>query len=754
MTMGFTTIVYGAVSIFRCTTHGISQEPVKDDSGTNLLYQKTTVSISGYLNGRKLQLRPSADPSVLVQTYPLTDVASPVRGPAIPDPMGNASAREQQIRRMLGPRQQFTMLVGDINGDGTSGNPLISCGPCPASMIPGATFAPPVGSTSVPPSPSVGNINLSDLDLHNGPWCTDFKITQVAGDELYSVEATFEICQLECDVNGNVPGNDYGILSNRWTWHDSLDANLRTKRVYAGHLKLASASINANQLRTLVLPPLAQMFRRESIDVDASEDGLTMNWTVTDVEVSMSCPWPARTWDVTHTQGGAAQTQISFMGLNSVEVNLTADVNTNKSDLIELALYIITAKIFGCTPPQLNQPIPGQPLPFWSQAVVKQLEFVDYIGDEIRLSARATVQIVPADLVDQNANPLNFTIGTIAARFGTPIGSADVNTSALQKSGMIVGQSPRPSYDRSFSWGGYANDTIQYASPAANVANIFVNYMQNPCDDNHFTAPGRSTGRRYANLPDIDRNLQIANTGVGAPSQQPTTSNIAVYPVIDPLVIPNPLLSVSQGTAAYTRWQLENIYSTKTMRVQCPIARNPIQYQQGTQGGTPIYLGDNYYPTSSIGFLSGGQCKRILRVSAERVGQEPQFPDPDMLPMFTVPISQGNQLGGFGPAENYAGGIQIFQFCLRKRVRPSTPILTITGQYLYRADAEYLIAMSRPPNPGEQLDLGNDMWSVGRTDLNGNLVTDINNPWYQTTSPQGLLTSADWSKQPADGNVT
>lgn len=162
----------------------------------------------------------------------------------------------------------------------------------------------------------------------------------------------------------------------------------------------------------------------------------------------------------------------------------------------------------------------------------------------------------------------------------------------------------------------------------------------------------------------------------------------------------------SQGTEAslYTSWQIDNVYKTRAMRVQMPIANSPTV-------GLP-----NYAQTSSFVQLSGYQTRRIIRVSAERVGDEPEFPDPDNLPAFLIPL-------GLSSAQ------AITQTFLFMKLKPSTVTVSTLGQLVYRASAEYHIGLSRAPNPGERLSLGNDKW------------TSFGN---QNTLSNGNLTSSDW----------
>jgi hypothetical protein len=661
MSSGFTTVSYGNITLYRCATRQVNQEEILDPSGTDLRYMQTTVTVEGRLNGHD-----QGTQWLFSQQSNLTQYSLTYAGGA-DTPNGLASIREASIRYQLPPRQVFLMQVGcDQNGGG--GQTLISAKPAPLTMTP------------VGPRSAAVNMNVSGVDLNNGPHCKSFVITKIVGDEQYTVEATFVVCKVECDSNGNVNGNTKGILYNRWSCQDTMDANLRTSRVYSGQLALTSANLNMQQLRWLVIPPIVQIFRRDNIMVAASEDGLLMNWSVTDTEIAQAAPYPARTWSVRHTQSA----KWAMFGESTIDVHLTGDSNVNKGDLLELALYIVTAKMFGTTPPNLNN-LAVKPAAFWAQFNITNIELVDVIGDTNEIMARVSVKKTMTGL---NGFAI---VGDVAQKFGQPFGPTDFTNSAYARD-------QRPPYNRAYSWGGVPGDSPPYASPAASIVGIFACYLQSPCNDTHQTAnPSSGGGGQATNQAIADLNLSpLAITNV------PYTATIV--PSLAPADTTNPYLSTNSDSTsnAYTYWQLENIYVNNALNVQMPIA------------SAPQRSGYNYSNTCSVVSLSQGVSQRIVRVKAERVGLEPQFPNQWNIPNV---ISQSS------------GNPTVSQFFLKSKIRPCTPVITPFGQQIFRADAEYVLALNRMPNPGEQLALGNDIWS---------------NLGSQVTNANGALTNSSW----------
>jgi hypothetical protein len=359
--------------------------------------------------------------------------------------------------------------------------------------------------------------------------------------------------------------------------------------------------------------------------------------------------------------------------IGTVEVDLTGDDVVDKGQLITLAYWIIYAKLLWNTPPafsSLDQNVKNQ-------FFLKSVAFTDHIGDVNRISAKAVVQ-----RKQSTQNAMTIAMGNL----GKPIDSSQLPTP--------VGNAP--TYQQTLSWGAYAGQTPEWDSPAT-LAGIFSCYLQDPCSQQKsiYTATQSSPG----NGPNQNR--------VTLPGTQPSSGTITVNVAPITLAV-QPWLSVGDQQAIYTYWRIDNLYKTRSMNVQMPIA-SPV-------GGT-----QNYAATSMFITLSGGQSIRIVRIAAERLGQEPQFPSPYNIPANPLP-SVGSYYNG--------NSTQITQTVLRFTVAPGTPEVTATGQLLYRATAEYILGLSRPPNPGEQLALGNDRWT---------------NSGPQNTASAGTLTNSDWT---------
>ena len=665
-----TYIQYGNVKLYRVITREVRQEPVFDDSRTDLLYHKTTIRVSGYLHGH-------TDWSYLM-SEPVTSV-------------GGATAAHKLMRYQLPPRLPFIMAVGAVESGGvmqparTAGNQpivLMEAYPFPARIsVPQAVKNDDGTTTEVP-----GNINLKNLDVANGPRCLEFVVSHITGNELFHVEATFEICKVECTPDGSVPYNSYGVLSNRWSVSDVLDANMRTIRTYQGTMVLASAKIHAHQLRWLISPPLQPLFRRERMEFVWETDGLKLHWTVTDQEIACAAPFPARKWSVTHT----IRTHRAMIGASSIQIAVEGDSDVNKADLIEICHWVISAKMFRKTPPEVakdpKEVFGANQTPV--DYIVDRVEFTDHIGDVNAISATAEVRSL---LTAKDGLAMAF------QNFGQPIVAAQLPP-PLQKNvgnNFPYNAGTGKPYDIARSWGGYAGQIPEVEGPAS-IVGIVACFFQTPCNDHHFaTHEYEVLTKNYEREDSVDlvpytatvvSNLQLS-TDTNA---TPYTANHMMYP--------------------YTFWQVDNVYKTHAMRAQMPIAKVPAT-------GTVA----KFAATSSVVRIAGGQTRRIIRISAERAGDWPELPDAETLAALPWPYPES--------IDREIGWSPLIQYYLRSALKPGRSVTTATGQVIFRASMEIVLALSRPPTPKEKLALGNEKWT---------------NKGPQTTTT--TLTNSDWSQ--------
>lgn len=541
MPNGQTCIQYGTVRLYRCQTRRIEQRPVMDKAGVNLKCWRFVVHVTGYLHG-----------------FPSDCAYSSINEPTdsgeiVMAPQESAADAHMQARWRLPPRQTFRMAMGCLTADISSGTTILEAYPMSAVASP----------------LNLVDTGLSNYDVNDGPRCTRFDVVHVSSNNIFRVDASFEIHLVQCDDDGAAVGNVTGVLGHRWACTDSLDHNLRLTRTYRGLLELATSNFSPHWFRFLVVPPLQPGMRRDHMDFVATEDGKRLQYTIRDIEVAVSAPPPARRWSVEHTEHALSKDGMKVT--SQCSVSLEGDRTVDKGALILLGLAIVNAKVQGTAPGGDPEP-PGT-------VVFNDISITDFTGDAnvVRVSASCWR---PANLVN------GLAIRTEG--FKKQIAAADLPAFA-------------EGYDPTRSVGGYDEEQPVYEGPIP-LTGIFRAYLQSSC----VTMGGINNGNQ----------LGDAN---GATSAAPkTTISAATAPTLDTTEVP--WYSESHRVNMYTTWQMESIYQTRKMRAAMPIASVP------SSGSGP----DTRTATSLIS-LSAPQSRRVVRIQAERTGDWPEFPNPDAM---------------------------------------------------------------------------------------------------------------------------
>jgi hypothetical protein len=534
---GFTVVEYGDLKISNCLTKEFRQEPVFDESGTDLMYWKFTVRVVGYTHNNGGW----NDTFLFVRPVP-KGVTSPDSGDA-----GAAKAHIMQ-RVRLAPRKTFTMRTG-VTASNPDGKILLTAAPHPARSS-----------------------DLSGLDVNNGPRGTLMAITQITGDNIFRVEAEFEVCKVECDDKGQAQNNTEGVLSNRWSSVDDIDENWYTVRTHQGRLRMASANFSPHDFRNLVVPGIPKGMKRAKMTFVASPDGLALDYTITDREVAFSAPAPATSWAIRHTQSTADE----ILGVAMIDIELTGDRYVDKKSLVILAYAIIEAKCIGeivADPNNANG----------KQYLIEEMSFTDIIGDVSAVHATARVKqmrLAPQG-ADGRLGNIQFSMGQL---------------------GKVIDENVLEGYN--YGRSRFSGEEPPLSGPI-DLVGLFRCYLQNPCNDEHLIGPEKASTpegpRDDGDSPEVE--AVIADG----------------FDVTD-----DPYASPEHLEAIYTSYQIESLYHTDYLKAAMPIARETQPYEPGVGGGP---LGPDE-PTCKVVTLGPGVMKRTLRISGERVGAWPQMPEP------------------------------------------------------------------------------------------------------------------------------
>lgn len=278
-----TTVTYNEVTIQNCLTEDIDQKMEMDKTGTDPLYIRTTIRVSGILS---------------IQQSSTLGIA----------PTGNLAATFKDVYKKLAePKKRFTMTI--------DGNTL---------------FDVQAGSSA----PNAAGLNM---DVHHGPK-PSFSVTGIQGSYSMRIVFTVELCTPNCS------GTTNGVLNLRFWIADQISGkDALTLRTYHGRLRVAHNKLNPHAFRGWCVPPLQPGFQRERISFQGSEDGLELEFTIEDQEVYAAAPRPALRWGGNHS---VMSPQPGGMVCDSeVRVWATSDKRTSKTLLLQLVTNIVDSKL-------------------------------------------------------------------------------------------------------------------------------------------------------------------------------------------------------------------------------------------------------------------------------------------------------------------------------------------------------------------------------------------------------------------------
>ena len=645
MANGQTVLTYGdefgeRLMLFRCQTPRIRQLPVMDQTGTDLKCWRHEITVVGYI-----QSKVYFNAGRAFQFHQVFDGNGPygteitVTDGGGGNPPAGAARAQRQARWRLPPRQRFILRTG-VTDTALTNMTLPGSGVKLYDVQAAATVF-SVNPNSIADRVTTGAAYLQGIDVNDGPVCHECTIEHVTADNIFKVRVTFVVHLVECADDGGTPGKRNGVLSNRWSCTDQFDVNMRATRVYEGMLEIISARFSPHWFRSLVLPPLQPGFRRESMVLTASADGKKLQWQVVDQSVHVAAPYPARKWAIVHTEGSLTQDGLKSMG--SINITLEGDTDADRGDLIMLGLHVISAKL-------LLVPLGVAPQ---ANALVGDVSITEFIGDVNAVQLSASVQRVKSEHI-------------------TGIG---INSDSLAKEidfNDLPDFANTPQYDPWRSRGARDGDVTEYEGPES-LIKIFRCFLQVPCNDIHSTdITTNQLGTDYNATPS-----PIATTVIGSISSTITTE-------------PSDSYSTEHTTKMYRFYQCESHYTKKTLRAAMPLAIN--------------YEGPDNDPKVTTKFvkIGGSQGRREVRLHSERIGDWPQFPDPEEFDGLSCLELASHSMAGTSQ--------DITMSLISSRIVPGTRTLTSTGETIYRATMGMRFALSRCPRPKEVLKIGVDVW--------------------------------------------
>jgi hypothetical protein len=313
-----TVVYYNNVELHNVVTRQWNEECVYDSSGTDLLYRKISMRFQGICH------KSAYNPGVGGGWGPAYIIAAGV---------GEGTETTEIFNRirplLLMPRQQLRVEM--------NGKPVLNIAADSRSVQNSSA-----GNSAAPSGMSA--------DLNNGPTPRVAALTYVVGDQVFRIDFSIE-CAIDANVSpiDNSPlGAGTLILNNRWGITESTGDNFAITRTITGNMRLATWTMNSQDFRRVVVPPLELSFKRASMSFQVSPNGLDCSYTIVDTQTHIAAPWPACKVEGSYTE--STNDGVNFWGDCSVTLEgpLNASVHllhVRALQIIDTRLNIVDAKL-------------------------------------------------------------------------------------------------------------------------------------------------------------------------------------------------------------------------------------------------------------------------------------------------------------------------------------------------------------------------------------------------------------------------
>ena len=256
-------VLYNGVTLTRVETKKWQEDVQYDESGMNMLGSRVEMTFEGTITESSLEGYAASPHS--------EDAAIP---PNVP--VGVGKKIQYALRALEMPRANL-IVYDDIQ----DAEPIFA-----AYAENGLTENSPIQ-------------NQLNMDVAGGPKPISVRIVYIVNGYA-RVEITFVVNKIRCLEGETTGGNSNNlnprngfVISNRCWTDETIDKNFYTTKKFTGRLRVSSANQSVLFYRQMFYPPLERGFYRESVNFSESEDGLTLNYTVTDKQRRNAAPYPA-----------------------------------------------------------------------------------------------------------------------------------------------------------------------------------------------------------------------------------------------------------------------------------------------------------------------------------------------------------------------------------------------------------------------------------------------------------------------------
>jgi len=598
-----TILQYNGIRLQNVQTLSFIETPVNDDAGM-FQYTRTVLKVLGYFtttNHKTIGVFPQ------LSEYPGNGLDQ------------GASQQFGVLRKYLEqPRRRLiysTLATGSVDEQRVNGND-----PALDDAIGDPLFViEPPRSTYTDANDNLRTINTRH-DVHGGPFPKEVNVTHVANNHVWRVEFTVEFATAaQCHVDPNYMAAEriygeslnpedpaesqvahaienvefesvqrsLGILGHRWSCMDRINDSGFTTRTYTGSLSLSNPNWNPHDFRAITVPPVVPGMQRKSFDYVSSEDGLTLRYTVTDEEVTITAPDPARTIKIVHNEADMEfGAKIHF----SLRIMLTTDRKTNLRELMALSRAIADQRLF------LGQAINANNK---AAVLVRRYDFTTEMGSDQNHGLTLVVSGERHATAQDGNNILPR--GERMSRSLTWRPVRDAVNVRLSNYNNVLSRGNRPG-DQPDTEGGIPAISIlhnllttpctqEFGTPSSVPDNTTITERIRRIDNIEQSEPDYYTEGMYQAYPEaitVEINDNVANADV-----------LATY-------------SSQHQTFMYSHYNITSSYGNTALKVPLPVART---YGYTMQSNVVVGIGPS-------------QPTRIIRIEAERAGAPPRLPNP------------------------------------------------------------------------------------------------------------------------------
>ena len=419
----------------------------------------------------------------------------------------------------------------------------------------------------VKPTLSPGGNDTATLDIDNGPRCLNFSVDRVFGGNSMQATITIQCTVLLCD-------GPLSYLNNRWTASESFDSDWRMTKTISGVVRIGHVDAWDKAIKRMVLPPLPDGFRVESMNFARSTTGLELTYQIVMQQMFAAPPYPASDWKCTvreEIRQGGGVSDFFF------DCRLSGYAGSTKRDLFIVAISTFLTRISTQTYSE------GAPDFFMIHAGV-----VDHLdSNRLDVSIVAQRQWGSADL-KTSSTYIGRWLGLVWGKLGLlpplDLTNADPEYDARQDDGSNV-------------W----RDKWFYPDPASDgfpdtIPSLFaMRYDQNPCRGAYWPA-GNVISPESPPPQEPPLTNTFTYTGQTRYEQKDDRQASKVADV--------------QSQAFFTEVELQSRYITNRGRVLMPFS----------------YRSDDTQPTGVIRRVHQPVAKRVIYYKATRYGTAPTVP--------------------------------------------------------------------------------------------------------------------------------